>query len=991
MGAQKVARIVSEDVIVQRVNAEAGSVPALLLGENAIQMFAEIAGCGDGSLGEAPRRGEGQCGNMRLLLRQQQRILLGKSDIAGWGAFLKNSVSKNEYLGEYTGELISHREADKRGKIYDRANSSFLFDLNDQYVLDAQRKGDKLKFANHSAKPNCYAKVMFVAGDHRVGIFANERIEASEELFYDYRYGPDQAPAWARKPEASKKDESAITHLRKKKMATEAAPMDEKAKRMRDLLSSFYAPDPSLSTSASSINASFDNINSTSFDADHYMDLMIKKSNLEVLLQRHVQMAAEIKNLDTDLQMLVYENYNKFVSATDTIKRMKSNIFGMEGNMDQLLQKIMSVQSRSDGVNTSLFEKRQHIENLHRTRNLLRKVQFIYDLPARLQKCIKSEAYGDAVRFYTGAMPILKVYGDTSFQDCRRASEEAIEIIIKNLQTKLFSDSESIQARAEAAVLLKQLDVPVDSLKARLLEKLEQSLDGLQIKPEEASKLAEHNDSSKDEESNNQGPVKIHEDAVRGFSEAMRAYREIFPDSEERLFKLARALTTMHFENMEVYIRKRVSAADFLGIFRVIWKDVVLMDEVLPEAALSDLSAEAAQVTLKQFVAKTFSHLQQDISDTLLQLDINQKEVVDGEILNVVLEASRKADFRQLLDEDTGMFVKMKNSLIGWIQKGFQDFFTSLEAHFLVLSGKTSSSNETEGLAEGKPSERVHAGLILVLAQHSVFIEQKVIPRITEEIAASFSGGNSQAFENGPAFIPGELCRVFHAASEKILQHYIDTRTQKISIVLRKRFKTPNWVKHKEPREVHMFVDMFLQQLEEVGKEVKQILPQGTFRKHKRSDSNGSNTTTSSRSHTLHNDKMARSNSQRARSQLFETHLAKLFKQKVEIFTKVEFTQESVVTTIVKLCLKSLQEYVRLETFNRSGFQQIQLDIQFLKAPLKEAVEDEAAIDFLLDEVIVAASERCLDVIPLEPPILDKLIQAKLAKSKEHNNITVSS
>lgn len=35
----------------------------------------------------------------------------------------------------------------------------------------------------------------------------------------------------------------------------------------------------------------------------------------------------------------------------------------------------MSVQSRSDGVNTSLFEKREHIEKLHRTRNLLRKVQ----------------------------------------------------------------------------------------------------------------------------------------------------------------------------------------------------------------------------------------------------------------------------------------------------------------------------------------------------------------------------------------------------------------------------------------------------------------------------------------------------------------------------------------------------------------------------------------------------------------------------------------
>jgi histone-lysine N-methyltransferase EZH2 len=46
--------------------------------------------------------------------------------------WFQNPVNKNDYLGEYTGELISHREADKRGKIYDRANSSFLFDLNDQ-------------------------------------------------------------------------------------------------------------------------------------------------------------------------------------------------------------------------------------------------------------------------------------------------------------------------------------------------------------------------------------------------------------------------------------------------------------------------------------------------------------------------------------------------------------------------------------------------------------------------------------------------------------------------------------------------------------------------------------------------------------------------------------------------------------------------------------------------------------------------------------------
>ncbi|KAL4577450.1 hypothetical protein LXL04_013559 [Taraxacum kok-saghyz] len=204
LDARKVAKSVFGDVTVQKASVEVGSALALLLIENAIQMYADIAGsghCGDGSLGTPGQKGDNyECRNMKLLLKQQQRVLLGMSDVSGWGAFLRNSVAKNEYLGEYTGELISHHEADKRGKIYDRENCSFLFNLNDQYVLDANRKGDKLKFANHSPDPNCYAKVIMVGGDHRVGIFAKERIGAGEELFYDYHYAPDQTPSWARKP-----------------------------------------------------------------------------------------------------------------------------------------------------------------------------------------------------------------------------------------------------------------------------------------------------------------------------------------------------------------------------------------------------------------------------------------------------------------------------------------------------------------------------------------------------------------------------------------------------------------------------------------------------------------------------------------------------------------------------------------------------------------------------------------------------------------------
>lgn len=778
-------------------------------------------------------------------------------------------------------------------------------------------------------------------------------------------------------------------------MGTEDVPLDDKAKRMRDLLSSFYSPDPSSTNDASSNHGSLDAIDTTSFDADQYMNLLIRKSNLEALLQRHVEMAAEIKNIDTDLQMLVYENYNKFISATDAIKRMKSNIVGMETNMDHLLDKIMSVQSKSDGVNTSLFEKREHIEKLHRTRNLLRKVQFIYDLPVRLEKCIKSEAYADAVKFYTGAMPIFKAYGDSSFQDCKQASEEAIAIIVKNLQGKLFSDSESIQARAEAAVLLKQLDFPVDSLQAKLLEKLEQSLGDLQLKPDEIENVSVESNDPKQGEVSDSIPIAAHEGSVLEFAEAIRAYRVIFPDSEGQPTKLAQDLVVKHFETTQQYVKGRISSGSLLGVLRIIWTDVLLMDEVLSEAVLPGFSLTAAQVALKQYVASTFSYLLRDISDALLRVNVSSKEAAEELPLQVALEASKKAvlqgsmdvllDFRKLLDDDLGLLVQLRDFIIDWVQEGFQDFFRALDDRFLLLSGRKSSSSQDQDLT-GAHGEKVLAGLVLVLAQLSVFIEQTAVPRITEEIAASFSGGGGRGYENGPAFVPGEICRIFRSAGERLLLHYTKMRTQKVSTLLRKRFTTPNWVKHKEPREVHMFVDLFLQELKEIGSEVRQILPQGLSRKHRRSDSNGS--TASSRSNQLRDDKMTRSNTQRARSQLLETHLAKLFKQKVEIFTKVEYTQESVVTTIVKLCLKSLQEFARLQTFNRSGFQQIQLDIQFLRTPLKETVEDEAAIDFLLDEVIVAASERCLDPIPLEPPILDKLIQAKLAKWKEQNPVT---
>lgn len=677
-------------------------------------------------------------------------------------------------------------------------------------------------------------------------------------------------------------------------------------------------------------------------------------------------MAAEIKNLDTDLQMLVYENYNKFISATDTIKRMKTNIVGMEAGMEQLLSKITSVQSKSDTVNTSLFDKRENIEKLHRTRNLLRKVQFIYDLPTRLNKCIKTEAYADAVRFFTGAKPIFEAYGDTSFQDCKKASEEAMDLVIQHLQAKLYSDSEPIEERAEAVVLLKQLNFPVDNLKSNLLEKLEDCLLNLQNESTQAS--------------------------IGDISKTFRAYLIIFPDSERRLIELAQALFSNRYETVRESLKKRIPSTDLLAMLRSLWEDASAIDEVIPEAALPAFSLETTRDIIRQHIATAFLHLQSEISGALVRTHSTSNEKLEESQLQTAMDTSKikvsqgcidlLQEFHNLIDGNTELLVKLRDLIIDWVQEGFQDFFQKLDGHFHVLSGRSKGFPQESSALDSVQIDKVPTVLVLMLAQLCVYIEQTTIPKVTEELASSFSGGGARSYEYGPPFVPGEICRLYRSSGEKFLHHYINMKTQKISKLLNKRFTTPVWIKHKEPREVNMFVDLLLLEFNGVVSEVKQILP-GQIRRHRHSDSTGS--TTSSRSNPMREDMLNRSNTHRARSQFLENHLAKLFEQKMEIFTKVEYTQESVISTVLKLCLKSLQEFVRLQTFNRSGFQQIQLDMEFLKSSLKEFVDDEAAISFLLKEVNNAAHERCLDPIPLEPPILDKLTNAKLAKIKEQN------
>ena len=150
------------------------------------------------------------CENMKLQLRQKEHVCLGRSEIAGWGSYILHGVRKGDFIGEYVGELISQNEADRRGRVYDQNNCSYLFNLNSEWVVDAQNRGNKLRFANHSREANCHARILLVNGDNRLGIYASQDLAPGAELFYDYHYTDEVAPEWHAQDDGSKKSKSSL-------------------------------------------------------------------------------------------------------------------------------------------------------------------------------------------------------------------------------------------------------------------------------------------------------------------------------------------------------------------------------------------------------------------------------------------------------------------------------------------------------------------------------------------------------------------------------------------------------------------------------------------------------------------------------------------------------------------------------------------------------------------------------------------------------------
>jgi uncharacterized protein len=100
-----------------------------------------------------------------------------KRSRAGLGLFTAKDIKKGDFIIEYTGEKITHDEADRRG-------GQYLFTLNKKYIVDGKGRENLARYINHSCRPNAEPEID--EDRWKINIYARRNIKAGEELNYDY-------------------------------------------------------------------------------------------------------------------------------------------------------------------------------------------------------------------------------------------------------------------------------------------------------------------------------------------------------------------------------------------------------------------------------------------------------------------------------------------------------------------------------------------------------------------------------------------------------------------------------------------------------------------------------------------------------------------------------------------------------------------------------------------------------------------------------------
>ena len=118
------------------------------------------------------------------------KVVARRSQIHGTGVFAIADIARGERIIEYKGRRRTHADVDGSDVGDAESGHTFLFTLNDEYVIDGDLEGGVARWINHGCSPNCEAVLIEHPSDDRsrdrIFIEAKKAIREGQELTYDY-------------------------------------------------------------------------------------------------------------------------------------------------------------------------------------------------------------------------------------------------------------------------------------------------------------------------------------------------------------------------------------------------------------------------------------------------------------------------------------------------------------------------------------------------------------------------------------------------------------------------------------------------------------------------------------------------------------------------------------------------------------------------------------------------------------------------------------
>lgn len=192
-------------------------------------------------------------------------------------------------------------------------------------------------------------------------------------------------------------------------------------------------------------------LDSIHFDASKHTERFVLESSVHPLLETEESLACQVRTLDSSMQTLVYENYSRFIEATDAVRNIGVNVQCNAGNLKKLSSTVIDAGETARDVETSCGKLRDSVVEKLRTKRLLQRLESLLKLPSTLRENISGGRYRWATKSYLKAYAILSKQSD-GFESLQRIEQECyeiIEVLLEDVKINLLHWSGNSSAIAE--------------------------------------------------------------------------------------------------------------------------------------------------------------------------------------------------------------------------------------------------------------------------------------------------------------------------------------------------------------------------------------------------------------------------------------------------------------------------------------------------------------------------------------------------------------